>query len=460
MLNFMTGYSNRIFRKVLKFTVFATLAGLFIICLISSCVTRDDTFGQGFIPDDQSIFMKVDSTFIVKTYNVKTDSIESSGFTKVYLGSKSDPYTGDMNAESIFQLSAPYFYYDYKFGTDAVIDSMHFIVHISDSMGKPGVEQIFEVYDMTEYVHLDSIYYTDFDPSGIIESTPRFEFKNTVNAEGYIYHKLDDPDLMKELLDTTGYSFDTVFRNRFKGWYVKPKSKVDGAVYELDLANSYLSVNYHNFNETPDTSIVLYRLAPTNYSNYELVPFSQSVSIINYDYTNADPDLRIEDTINPVSKTFIQAYGGLATLLEFSQESIDKIKADVQTAGYSHLVINKAKLEVRYPDVNYVELERHLFSRLGIYTDIMEYESIPDYDYMLESYGYTTRYGGYVNRSRDMYEMDITMYVQRLFRDDYNLRKVTLGPSVEEFNTMNFLELDGFGSENPPLLIITYTMIR
>ncbi|MCD7963986.1 MAG: DUF4270 domain-containing protein [Rikenellaceae bacterium] len=460
-LNFMIVYSSRIIGKTFKSRCSLLLAGLVLLFLLPSCVTKNDSFGQGFLPDDQVMKMVVDSSFIIKTYNVESDSIESSNFTKVYLGHKTDSYTGEMYGEMICQISAPYFYYDYKFGTNATIDSAQIIFHISDSLGRSGVEQEFEIYEMTKAIHRDSTYFTNFDPTPFIESTPRFTFKNSINAEGYIIQDIDDQEFFKELLDTTGYSIDSLFRKRFKGWYVKPEQKVDGAIYEVDLNNSYLYVYYHNQNESPDTSQVLYRVAPTTSSNYELVPLAQSISMIKYDYTDADPSLKINDTINPVSKTFIQGFGGLSTVLEFTKESAEKIKADVKRAGFSHLIINKAKLEVSYTPNNYVEMERHLFNKLGMYTDLAEYENIPDYDYMSESYGYTLRYGGTVNRSRDMYEMDITMYAQRLFREDeYIHHRISLAPSVDEFNTMNFIELEGYGSGNPVRLIITYTMVK
>lgn len=55
-------------------------------------------------------------------------------------------------------------------------------------------------------------------------------------------------------------------------------------------------------------------------------------------------------------------------------------------------------------------------SRLGLYTNFKTLTPISDYAYSYEqNYNTTLSYGGYINRSRGCYVMDITGYMQQLW---------------------------------------------
>lgn len=439
-----------------------SVASLVLFSIFVSCVQVDDSVGNEFIPSDQYMSMAVDSSFIIKTYNITTDSIESSSFSVNYAGSAKFPQTGAINAGFVFQMTPLFFNeaYDY-YGKDAVIDSLFFIFSITDSIGKPNVPQTFHLYELTEPVYHDSIYYADFDATPIMKSTPLLSFQNTDwGYSGDLSIKFEDQNFINTLLDTTYYYDYRLLRdNRFRGFCIVPDDPdLDASVYSFDLAGSYIMASYHNKNEQPDTTFAYYLFAPAASSSSGGV--SQSVSMLTYDYTDADPALRIDDKSVPVERTYIHGFGGLATMLDFDNGSVAEIKRKVAAAGYSDIVINKAKLEISYPERDLTILDK-AFDRLGMYTDFRTYEPIVDYDYESESYYYySIPYGGYINRSVHKYQMDITQYVQRLFRDDYDERQIILAPSVGEINSFNYVGLDGYGSADPVRLVITYTMTK
>lgn len=461
MQNSMQRYSNK---QVTWKRLLAKAAGLAAIILITfsifvSCVDKDTTVGGSFIPDDQFMAMRIDSSFVIKTYNITTDSIEASGFRDIHLGGMHYDQAGTVNASIIFQMTAPTFSdADVKFGLNAVIDSVFFVIAATDSVGNYGVSQTFEMYELTSPVYIDSLYYSDFDPTPIVAPAPMFTFVNEMDENGNMITKFDDQNFFNMLLDTTGYSVDSIFRERFNGFYVTPAvPHNDASVYQINLGLSYLYVHYHNFNEEPDTSAVLYHFRPATVAGGGI---SQSIGMVDYDFSGADPALRIDDLSQPVEKTFVQGFGGLATSLEFAKESVDQIKAKVRAEGYKSIVVNKAKLEIMYPERDNVVVDQS-FTRLGMYLDYRSEEGIPDYSYLNELYGGKLNYGGYINKSRYLYQMDISEYVQRLFREDYTGEwSVILASSVDEIQTMAYVGLDGYGSANPLRLVLTYTMIR
>ena len=66
-------------------------------------------------------------------------------------------------------------------------------------------------------------------------------------------------------------------------------------------------------------------------------------------------------------------------------------------------------------------------TRLGLYTNYKTLSAIPDYAYAYEqNYSTTLAYGGYINRSRGCYVMDITGYAQSLW-NSYRSAKEELG---------------------------------
>lgn len=460
MLNFMTKYFNKL---SLPGTCKALVLTLLSSVVFFSCVKVDDSLGTDFIPNDQQMAIQRDSTFQIKTYNVTaTDSVMSSGMTVNFLGSYLDPMTGSVNASLVYQMAAPYFKNDSLFGEAAVIDSLFIRFGLPHAIGKKDVAQTFEIYELTELVHWDSTYYSDFDASKIIKKTPRFTLSSTPNQD-YMTVQVQDQQFIKELLDTTGYSTDSIFKKRFKGFYIKPvQAHKDAAVYSVNMTDSYMVAYYHNKSMKKDSvAAVNYPFSPNIPSSYYYT-LNQCINVIDHDFSKADPSLRLNDKTQPVAKTYIQGYAGVQTYLEFTEESVNALKEKVRQAGYKDIAINKAKLEIFYP-ARTPELLDEAYTRLGMFFDYKTMEAIPDFSYGLEMNGYYISYGGYINRSRYLYEMDITYYVQRLFREDYDKRGIVLAPSVGNVNEtykLDKMELNGYGSESPLRLVLTYTMIR
>lgn len=455
MQNFMGRY----------FKAGATVCGtLLFFLLLSSCVKIDDSVGKDFIPHNQYMKIAIDSSFYIKTYNVTVDSVFSSGQVNNYFGSYLDAVTGSINAGLLFQMSPPYLHKDSMgYGKNAVIDSAFFHFSVNNILGKKDVDQTFEIFELKERILYYKSYYSNFDPDPIREDVPLLTFTHS-GEDDVIKAEVNDAAFFAKLLDTTGFWRDTVMHQRFKGFYIRPKdAHKDAAIYRINNTTSFLQIYYHNETTKPDTSFqtAAYFEPPYDSQGYFL-SYNQIINVVDHDYTHADPGLRLDDEMAPAAKTYIQGYAGIHTCLEFTDESIAALKKKVKDAGYLDVAVNKARLQVFFPARTYEDLEK-TYGRLGMYINYDELEGIPDHTYYAEVNGYSS-YGGYINRSRYLYEMDITRYVQRLFQEDYDKKRVHLAPcvfgSTDYTYQINPMALYGYGSVEPLRLILTYTMIR
>lgn len=438
----------------------------------------DNTLGNEYIPHDHHMKIARDSAFQVKTYNVTSDSVIASGLSFNLLGGYKSETTGvSVNGGIVFQMQVvgpSYFHQrDSLYGSNPVIDSAYMQFYVYDVMGKKEVEQVFDLYELNEQVHLDSTYYFDFDPAPYMPAQPLATFTHS-GDEDIVKFWVEDEDFLRRLADTTGYSLDSLFKKRFKAFYLKPRvDHADAAIFRINLSSySWLVSHYHN-DEYPDTTLsAAYSFAPYLYEDPS-TPYNQVINVVDRDYSGVLPEVRLNDDSSPASRIFVESFQGIISKLEFTKESIEGLKAKAKEAGYRDVAINKALLQIAYPTRD-PDVRSQLPDRLGMYYDFTKREGITDYDWYSEYSalysGYTSKlaYDGYIRPSRYLYEMDITYYVQRLMREDFDQLEVYLAPSYEtpvfgsadNWSNMYTAELSGYGSETPILLVLTYTMIR
>ena len=446
----MTAYMSRIRAVVAAAVLFAGL---------TSCTSVDDNTGAGFIPGNQHFSIVTDSSFVINTYNITVDSTRADGVYSGHVGSYVDDKLGSATASLVFQMGIPFFGSESSnaYGPDVIIDSLSMVFRVEGLVGREGVTQTFEVYKLQDDIYVDSAYYTDFDPLTVIENEPYFTFDYTYDSQSApnMIHKIYDPELIGQLSDTTGFFDNEEFHKRFRGFYIKPKYEGgDGAILTIDLNNSYL-IAYCKKDGGVIPTLFLFSRTASHFTSY-----NQNIQIIDFDYASADPSLRINDTITPPTTTFIRSFGGMNTYMEFTEGAINTIKNRVSGTDFNHIAINRALLQIPVTRHSNEDMNMAL-SRLGMYRRFSDYVPIPDYDYESEkNYSYTLSYGGKLNHSKYMYEMDITSYVQAIFNGKIGTEKIVLGPDIDEMETFDYVELNSRISDNPLRLVLTYSMIK
>ena len=320
------------------------------------------------------------------------------------------------------------------------------------------------------------------------------------------------------------YSSEKKWQQKFHGIYIKPVlESVDktkrGSLYSFDLKSSGLQLmgrnrnpkdptliqdtigaNYYFYDETLDG----YR---DDYGNFIEGPedvLNISVNSIKHDYSGSlldgidfaaydkDGKKLPNSARDEVAECYVEGFAGVATEIYFTDEFLAELKRasylDPENADtkYRAVGINQCRLYVylKGADYNWDEninnahlltpLMNNSITRLGSYIGYSKLNCIADYDPEYETnYNTELAYGGYLNRSRGCYEMDITGFMQRLYNyvnslekiEDYDEtvtpRAIYLGPEAISPYTFKHTELQGSTSEKAPIhLEMTYTMVK
>ena len=117
--------------------------------------------------------------------------------------------------------------------------------------------------------------------------------------------------------------------------------------------------------------------------------------------------------------------GGPMMEIYFTDDFLRELRSISLEEGYRYAAINQAVMSV-YAEgskYNWMDIVPEMITplldesilRMGLYTDFNKLATIPDYDFAYEkSYSTELSYGGYLNRSRASYVMNISGYIQRL----------------------------------------------
>ena len=318
------------------------------------------------------------------------------------------------------------------------------------------------------------------------------------------------------------YSDEKCWQAAFHGIYIKPvlesvdKSK-HGAIYSFDLKSSGLQLQGRNRN--PKDPTLIQDTIGANYYFYDesIYPYTDdygqyhegiegvenvSVNKVEHDYTgslignykiaayDASGNKLPNSARDEVDVCFVEGMAGVATELYFTDEFLAQIQKAYQNEEdgkkYRAIGVNQCRLYIYMKEASYVwadnmsnatvltPLMDKYISRLGSYVGYSKLNCIADYDPVYETQaGTNLAYGGYQNRSRGCYEMDITGFMQRLCNyvnsleklEDYDesvvSRTIYIGPEAVSPFTLKHTELQGSSADKSPIhLEMTYTMIK
>lgn len=303
--------------------------------------------------------------------------------------------------------------------------------------------------------------------------------------------------------DYSIYSRDSLEQwvEAFKGLYICPDPDAPineygkGTIYSTELESSGFAVFGRNrVKDDPtlikDTIGMVYYFYTTGleYGNV-------SVNSISHDYTQATTaQINIEQAkeSNPDrelnSRIYVEGMNGVISEMTFKEEFFEALEQEIKAANeedgkdFRTMAFSQVRMSIYFNDSDYdwetidpfANNSRLLYqmntapNRLGLYTNYKKLSPIPDYAYTYEqSYGssVTLAYGGYVNRSRGCYVMDITGYVQKLWNsymkekaaaanegrainwDNVPLRKIYIGPEAYSVFSTSFGVLQGMATD-------------
>ncbi len=307
------------------------------------------------------------------------------------------------------------------------------------------------------------------------------------------------------------YSDDEKWANAFYGLYIKPDlentpSDKRGAMYALDLSASGLMLQGRNRNPK-DPSMIKDTVGMYYYFYDSDSKYNASANKVEHRYdeslTGGASKLNslVMDCKEPmesrteVSTCYIEGMGGPTTEIYITDDLLDEILALETTASdeYSKIGINQCVFTVYIAGADYdwsvtqsraeelTPLLDKSFTRVGAYLNFNTLSPVFDYDYVYESsYDTESIYGGYLDRSRGCYTMNMTAYIQRLFNyaksvrqengtyafneadANYVARTIYLGAEATAPYAFTESVLQGAGDDiaAPIQIDLTYTLIK
>lgn len=401
---------------------------------------------------------------------------------------------------------------------------------------KPLAENVLK-YD--EQRKEDSVAYINCDLSAVYdESRPIFEFtfpkselnegpstlmipmENTPHSWDYARRLMLIPDNYADA-DTdwdgygrTGiecYKSDKDWVNKFYGLYIKPDventpSDKEGAFYALDFSASGIMLQGRSRNPQ-DPTMIKDTVGMFYYFSDKESKFNASVNKIEHDYAQSlsggasllnsiemDGAKSIEERTK-VETCYIEGMGGPATEIYFTDDWFDEVIALETSAGeeYSKVGINQCLFTIYIEGADYdwnitqsrseelTPLLDKSFTRLGTYLNYNTLSPVLDYDYVYENtYNTETIYGGYLDRSRGCYVLNITAHMQRLINyaksvrqedgsyafneedKNYIRRTIYIGTEASSPYSLSECVLQGAGSSlaAPIQIDLTYTLVK
>ena len=307
------------------------------------------------------------------------------------------------------------------------------------------------------------------------------------------------------------YADDEKWANTFYGLYIKPDlentpSDKRGAMYALDLSASGLMLQGRNRNPK-DPSMIKDTVGMYYYFYDSDSKYNASVNKVTHDYSQGLEEpasllngvdmycTQSREERTKVSTCYIEGMGGPSTEIYLTDDLLDEILALETTASdeYSKMGINQCIFTVYVAGADYdwsvtqsraeelIPLLDKSFTRIGAYLNYNMLSPVFDYDYVYEStYDTEAIYGGYLDRSRGCYTLNLTTYIQRLFNyaksvrqedgtyafneSDANYVKRTIYLGAEAIAPYAFTEsvLQGAGDDiaAPIQIDLTYTLIK
>lgn len=445
-------------------------------------ISFNATTGENEVKD-----ASLDGKNFLETRLYRTDSLISSNLNNGYMGMRRSDVFGLRTAgfaSTMLYMNA--IDEEKGFGYLPIFDTMKMVMTISNYGGDTLVPIRYKVYELLKplakslFSETDSVAYINCDLSEVYdESRPIFEFTfpNSELGEG--------PATIMVPMEPTPYSWDFARRlmlipdnyadagsdwdgygrsgiecytddkqwvDKFHGVYIKPESAPsdkEGAIYELDLTASGMMLQGRSRNPK-DPSMIQDTVGMYYYFKDSDSDYNRSVNRVERDYSQSlsGGDALLNDVVmdctvprenrSLVSTCYVEGMGGPSTEIYFTDDMLDELLSLEQTASEESMKvgINQCLLTIYVKGASYdwettqnnatilTPLLDNSFVRLGGYTNYNTLSPVFDYDYVYENNNDSeSLYGGYLDRSRGCYVMNITAHLQRLFNYAKSVRQ-------------------------------------
>ena len=425
----------------IKHTPACFIALLLFVVLLSSCNKDPYEIGIDLLPASDTLNCRTTDTCTVVSFAVKQDSVRTDHSSSLILGSIMDPVFGKLTSSFYTQLrlteDAPYF------GTSPTLDSLVMVLYYSSYYGDTTTRQHIRVYELSENLSYDSIYfssYTHATNQTILadeDFTPRYS--DSVKIRNTKYPAQLRVNLSKmtnylgnKLINAPSSALETneAFLKFFKGLYVtaEPVSN-KGAIFNFSVSTrvSSLVAYYHNTSDPENDSLQFTMAMNSGCANF--------IHTDHNSYLDASQELKQQimnhDSALGTEKLFLQGMGGVKMKVK-----LPNIKA-LQKGKF--IVVNDAILEMKDDSPDSV-------FKPPVSISLVRQDSAGRIGYLPDEAEGTEYFGGSYNATKHTYSFRITRHIQNILRNVYKTTfdlYVNIKSPVKNFASPNRVVLTG-----------------
>ena len=369
---------------------------IWLAVFVSACQISNDELGEDLLPPGDDVFLYHDTIFDIHAWPVESTPVITSEINfdpeSLYLlGNWQDTIVGSAVASIVTQINTNP---NFVSGPNMSIDSVMLFLYVSDYVGEMSQEITVSLYEFTERIFMDSVYYSDYDIEGKYNPVPLAVKSFLPSDQDTLDMLITDQQFIDKWLaleDSTYTKSDSVFKDYFNGFYITASSAAPGgAMARVQLSSDYslLSVKYANDSTEVDTTA-----GPdfrwTRFSIEEF--YSQKINIFEHDFSGTSLAGFLDNDSARIPYAYVQGMAGVNTRLQFTtlEEWMNQAPIAINSARLIFEVVPEEESGILYED---------LPDRLMIGT-ILEDESFqPLYDYViLANNSNQSAFGGYKN---------------------------------------------------------------
>lgn len=435
-----------------------SLAAIFLFgLLVGGCKKDKDGLGEGIIPDGELLGLERIDTLTVLSTTLRDDSVRSDGLEAVILGLMNDGEFGVTKAGFYTQVRLSTSEVDFIEEAEGSIENLELdsvVLSLAYSGGKYGFDlpQLYEVYELSEEIFSDSLYYTNrtlaVKPNDLVLPESREQrpaATETVIVDGtesvpQLRLKLDNA-IGQRMFEASGTDSLTtaLFSSQFiKGFFVTVDDQFipadNGGIHYFNLldANSKLTLYYHVAGDDVQRKYDLLINANAKY-----------FSTTEHDYTSARPDIvnQIDDDdLAGLENVYLQAAGGLKSTVAFPY--LDQLNTDT-------MAINRAELIVPFEPSGIFEPPNRVFA-IGRDNQGVAY-LLPDF---VQG---DAHFDGFVDVINQEYRVNLSRWVQQIMSGSRELSDIEL-VSERAASSANRVIVNGPAHPDRPMrLVLHYT---
>ncbi len=410
------------------------------LATLFSCEDKPDFIGGNLIPGNDKMSISFDSLELIYGYARPADSFPS-GYKDYYLiGSLVDPFFGTSKSDVITTISSSIS--SNGFGESAQADSVILYLAVDERTGEGELPLNLLLYELTEYMQLDSTYYSNTDMTGKYRET-LLGSASIAGGDTLIKIFIWDEEFINKFLQAE----DSMLRNTenlqqlMKGLYLTTGEASDaGSMIKIDFddAQNYLYFYYRN-----DTAV--------EQKQYYLLASMENghINMFHHDPSGYPVESYLQNGSDNDSLLFVQSMAGISSRIRFPELT--------KWTDSMPIAINQARLIFRVADTTLTMQSKKYFPEaLNLYLINEDGSLSLTYDNLLDEEGY----GGKYDPDSHTYSFSLKAHLQGLLLGDVENLEMMLLPAKTNISVSRGV-LYGWNADagKRPRFEITYTQL-